>query len=83
MIINELVSILVPVYNIEKTIEYIGDRYTGKAQVLEDGESTVYKIYNEKEMLELMDASVIFILKMIKKHANDVLKNDEDDEMRK
>ena len=63
--------------DIEKTIEYISDRYTGKAQVLEEGESTEYKIYSEKEMLELVDASVIFILKMIKKHANDVLKNDE------
>ncbi len=53
--------------DIEKTIEYISDRYTGKAQVLEDGESAEYKIYSEKEMLELMDASVIFILKMIRK----------------
>lgn len=53
--------------DIQKTIEYINDRYTGKAQVLEDGESTEYKIYSEKEMLKLVDESVIFILKMIKK----------------
>ncbi len=69
--------------DIKRTIEYIRDRCTGRAQVLEEGESTEYKIYSEKEMLELLDASVIFILKMIKKHANNVLKNDEDDEMRK
>ena len=62
--------------DIERTIEYISDRYTGKAQVLEEGESTGYRIYSEKEMLELVDDCVIFILKMIRKHANDVLKND-------
>ena len=65
--------------DIQKTIEYISDRCTGKAQVLEDGESIEYKIYSEKEMLELVDASVIFILKMIKKHANDILKNNENE----
>ena len=42
--------------------------------MIEDGESTEYKIYSEKEMLELVDASVIFILKMIKKHAEYLLK---------
>ncbi len=68
--------------DIEKTIKYISDRCTRKAQVLENGESTEYKIYSEKEMLELIDISVEFILKMIKKHANDVLKNNEDNEMR-
>lgn len=59
---------------IEKTIDYISDRCTGKAQVLEDGESIEYKVYSEKEMLELMNASVIFILKMIRKHANDEMR---------
>ena len=63
--------------DIEKTIKYINDRCTGKAQVLENGESTQYKIYSKNEMLELIDISVEFILKMIKKHANDVLKNNE------
>lgn len=62
--------------DIEKTIKYINDRCTGKAQVLENGESTQYKIYSKNEMLELTDISVEFILKMIKKHANDVLRND-------
>ncbi len=62
--------------DIEKTIKYINDRCTGKAQVLENGESTQYKIYSKNEMLELIDISVEFILKMIKKHANDVLRND-------
>ena len=60
--------------DIERTIAYISDRYTGKVQVLEDGESTEYKIYSEKEMLELVDVAVIFILKMIKKHAPYLLK---------
>ena len=42
--------------------------------MLEDGESTEYKIYTEKEMLELMDASVMFILKMIRKAStNEIL----------
>ena len=63
--------------DIEKTIKYINDRCTGKAQVLENGESTQYKIYSKNEMLELTDISVEFILKMIKKHANDILKNNE------
>lgn len=63
--------------DIEKTIKYINDRCTGKAQVLENGESMQYKIYSKNEMLELIDISVEFILKMIKKHANDVLKNNE------
>lgn len=60
--------------DIEKTIKYINDRYMGKVQVLENGESTEYKIYSEKEMLELMDASVMFILKMIRKAStNEIL----------
>ena len=49
--------------DIEKTIKYINDRCTGKAQVLENGESTQYKIYSKNEMLELIDISVEFILK--------------------
>lgn len=60
--------------DIEKTIEYINDRYTGKAQVLENEQSKQYKIFSEREMIESVDKSVEFILKMIRKHAKYLLK---------
>lgn len=72
--LKEIDWIILEESDIQKTIAYISDRCTGKAQVLENGESTEYRIYSEKEMLELVDTSVVFILKMIKKHAPYLLK---------
>lgn len=60
--------------DIEKTIEYISDRCTGKVKLVTDENDEDYKIYSKEEMIELLDDSVTFILKMIKKHANDLLK---------
>lgn len=54
---------------IQKTIEYVMDKYTGKSKVLQKDEDREYKIYSEKEMILSIEESVNFILKMIHKHA--------------
>ena len=59
--------------DINKTIEYINDKFTGKSDVFSENENQEYKIFSESEMLESIDNSVIFILKMIRKHASYLL----------
>ena len=59
---------------IKKTIDYTVSRYTGENEILGDEEERIYKIYSEKEILESIDDCVIFLLKMIRKHAKYLLK---------
>ena len=59
---------------IKKTIDYTVSRYTGENKILGDEEERIYKIYSEKEILESIDDCVIFLLKMIRKHAKYLLK---------
>ena len=60
--------------DVEKTIQYIKDRCIGNIPVIEKEEDIEYKIYSEKEMIELLEASIAFILKMLEKHARYLLK---------
>lgn len=59
--------------DIEKTITCIDEKFANEKRVLEKDEDSEYKIYSEQEILESIDTSVIFLLKMIRKHANYLL----------
>ena len=50
------------------------DNYTGKTQILPEGINKDYKLYSKEQISESIDDCVIFILKMIKKHAEYLLK---------
>ncbi len=62
------------VEEINRSIQHVMDNYTGKTQILPEGINKDYKLYSKEQISESIDDCVIFILKMIKKHAEYLLK---------
>lgn len=58
---------------VKLSIKYVMDRYNDKVKIIPDGINKDYKLYGQKQIEESIDDCVIFILKMIKKHAEYLL----------
>ena len=58
---------------VKLSIKYVMDRYNDKVKIIPDGINKDYKLYSQKQIEESIDDCVIFILKMIKKHAEYLL----------